>query len=115
AALTSAPDTVMVTVMNNLAVGTNPFPSEFKLFNPYPNPFNPTTTIRFDVGVETRHAVSLQIFDINSRLVETLVRGETEPRRSEIQWNGTDQPSGIYFIRLESGSHSQTQKLILLK
>jgi len=113
AALTSAPDTVMVTVMNNLTIGTDPFPTEFKLFNPYPNPFNPSTTIRY--STETSDATSLHIYDINGRIVETLVQGEIEPGTHKIYWNASQQPSGLYFVRLESGSKTQTQKLILLK
>jgi len=113
AALTSAPDTVMVTVMNNLTIGTDPFPTEFKLFNPYPNPFNPSTTIRY--STETSDATSLYIYDINGRIVETLVQGEIEPGTHKIYWNASQQPSGLYFVRLESGSKTQTQKLILLK
>jgi hypothetical protein len=113
AALTSAPDTVMVTVMNNLTIGTDPFPTEFKLFNPYPNPFNPSTTIRY--STETSDATSLYIYDINGRIVETLVQGEIEPGTHKIYWNASQQPSGLYFVRLESGRKTQTQKLILLK
>ena len=47
------------------------FPQKFQLFSPYPNPFNPATTIRFSVSA--RHATSLQVFDITDRMVETLI------------------------------------------
>lgn len=88
-------------------------PSQFKLFAPYPNPFNPSTTIRFKVG--TLHETSLHVFDIAGRLVEELVNGELVTGEHEVVWNAEGLASGVYFVRLESGSFSQTQKLILLK
>ena len=88
-------------------------PSQFKLFAPYPNPFNPSTTIQFKVG--TLHETSLHVFDIAGRLVEELVIGELVTGEHEVVWNAESLSSGVYFVRLESGSFSQTQKLILLK
>ncbi len=91
----------------------NPFPQNFKLFQPYPNPFNPTTTIRFNV--DARHASQLQIFDITGRLVETLIDEPLNPGKHEITWHAGNLPSGVYFVRLQSGNYSDVQKLILLK
>jgi hypothetical protein len=85
----------------------------FKLFPAYPNPFNPTTTIRF--SVETLHVTSLQIFDITGRVVERLIDGIIQPGNHEIQWNASSYSSGIYFVELVSGEKRQVQKLILLK
>ena len=74
------------------------------------------TTIWFVIpGVETLNAASLHVFDLNGRMVETLVEGVKEPGIHEIQWNASHNTSGIYFARLESGSKIQSQKLILLK
>ena len=89
-------------------------PTKFTLHPPYPNPFNPTTTIRFDL-VETWHATSLRIFDITGRVVETLVNGQIESGRHEIQWNASLQSSGIYFVELVTREKRDVQKLILLK
>ena len=91
-----------------------PIPTKFTLYPPYPNPFNPTTTIRFDL-VETRHAVSLHIFDITGRMVETLMDGKMGPGNHEIKWDASNQSSGIYFAELVSGENRSVQKLILLK
>jgi hypothetical protein len=85
----------------------------FKLFSAYPNPFNPTTTIRF--SVETLHVTSLQIFDITGRVVERLIDGIIQLGNHEIQWNASSYSSGIYFVELVSGEKRQVQKLILLK
>ncbi|MBT3216675.1 MAG: multicopper oxidase domain-containing protein [Candidatus Marinimicrobia bacterium] len=87
--------------------------TDFNFHNAYPNPFNPTTTIRF--SVETNTVVTLQLFDISGKLVTTLLDKIIERGTHKIQWNGSNQPSGIYFAVLQSGSHVETQKLILLK
>ncbi|MCH7763264.1 MAG: T9SS type A sorting domain-containing protein [Candidatus Marinimicrobia bacterium] len=103
-------------VMPQVGIEDEPeIPEKIKLVPAYPNPFNPVTTIRFSV-VETLHATSLHIFDITGRLVETLISGEQLPTGNHsITWNATQQPSGVYFVRLISGSFIQTQKLILMK
>ena len=89
-------------------------PTKFTLHPPYPNPFNPTTTIRFDL-VETRHAVFLHVFDITGRLVEKLVDGQIESGQHDIQWNASRFSSGLYFVELVTGKKRDVQKLILLK
>jgi len=93
-----------------------PLPTEFGIMKIYPNPFNPSTTIRFDTPVvETRFITSLQIFDITGHLVETLIDGTAEPGTHEIQWNASRQSSGIYFVRLQSREFVETQKIVLVK
>ena len=94
-------------------VDDTPLPQNFKLYQPYPNPFNPTTTIRF--SVEATHASLLQIIDITGRLVEILVNDEMVPGEHEIVWNAGRHPSGVYFVRLESGEFVENQKVVLLK
>jgi hypothetical protein len=89
------------------------YPNTFKLYNPYPNPFNPTTTIRF--RVVARQASLLQIYDVTGRLVETLIDGKMEPGTHEIIWDAHSYSAGIYFIQMTSGRNRQVQKLILLK
>ena len=86
----------------------------FKLFSAYPNPFNPTTTIRFNLVV-AQSTIDLCIYDINGRLVETLVNGELVVGEHEIQWNASQFSSGVYFVELVAGEKRQVQKLILLK
>jgi len=101
-----------------VSVDANPssYPERFTLFSNYPNPFNPATTIRFVIESESILATSLlQIYDINGHLVKTLVQGEIKSGHYEIQWDASDQPSGMYFVHLTVGSRVQTQKMILLK
>ena len=90
-------------------------PSDFALHPVYPNPFNPTTTIRFDIPNSNQAIVRIQIFDITGRLVDTLVDGNLDPGYYDIVWNGNRQSSGVYFLKLISGDIRKIQKMILLK
>lgn len=83
-----------------------------------PNPFNPTTTIRFTVAEKGN--VSLSIFDANGRLVRSLVNGVSEAGSQEITWDGRDSSnmpvsSGVYFYRLTAGKFNESKKMVLLK
>jgi len=89
-------------------------PTKFALHPPYPNPFNPTTTIQFDL-VETWRATSLRVFDITGRVVGVLVNGRMVTGEYEVQWNASQHSSGIYFVELVAGEKRDVQKLILLK
>ncbi len=91
----------------------NLIPKRFVLYPAYPNPFNPTTTIQFNV-VAT-HASLLQVYNIKGRLVKTFVDDNLQPGTHEITWNASNQPSGMYFVQLSMGYQQQTQKIILLK
>ena len=91
----------------------NPVPIKIAIVNNYPNPFNPTTTI--NITVEIRHATSLNVYDINGRLIDLVFQGELEIGTHEFQWEGTNYSSGVYFIKMKSGDYVQTRKMILLK
>jgi hypothetical protein len=58
---------------------------------------------------------TLQIVDISGRIIETLINGEFLSGEHKIQWNAGNQPSGVYFIRLESGEKLETQKIVFMK
>ena len=90
-------------------------PNQFLLFPAYPNPFNPVTTMRFNIPVETQHATSLQLFDVNGRLIESLVNRVVQAGQHEIEWSASGMPSGVYFAELVSGNYRQVQKLALMK
>ena len=89
------------------------------LHDPYPNPFNPQTTIAFEIPEQ--RAVSLRVFDLSGRLVKELITTEEyTPGRHEVVWNGRDDAgrqvaSGTYFYRLEAGSYSETKRMVLVK
>ncbi len=93
-------------------------PSAFSLSQNYPNPFNPVTKIRFDVPqVRNGHDRSLQviIYDMLGRLVATLVNESLKPGTYEVDWDGSDYSSGVYFCRLKAGDFSDWKKMILIK
>lgn len=85
----------------------------FKLFTPYPNPFNASTAISF----EMRDAgfVSLTVFDITGREVFTLLDGYKPAGAHNVVFDAERLTSGVYFVRLEEGEFRQTRKILLLK
>jgi hypothetical protein len=88
-------------------------PTRFALEQNYPNPFNPATNIVFQVPGLGR--VSLRVYDILGREVATLVKEQKPAGKYTVTWNATSMASGVYFYRLESGSFSETKKLLLLR
>jgi photosystem II stability/assembly factor-like uncharacterized protein len=103
-------------------------PKEFKLYNNYPNPFNPSTKIRFDLPKASN--VTIEVYDLLGRKLETLVQLSIPPGIYETQWNTTNEASGIYLYRIlarasSTGSRQsdgqtgqsfiQTKKMVLIK
>ena len=87
--------------------------SEYKLENNYPNPFNPSTKIRYSVPQSSN--VTIKVFDILGNEIETLVSEEKPAGEYEVELNGTGLPSGVYFYQLRAGSYLETKKMVLLK
>ncbi|MCD4652180.1 MAG: right-handed parallel beta-helix repeat-containing protein [Candidatus Cloacimonetes bacterium] len=97
--------------------GSIPPPPLMEMFA-YPNPFNPSTHIRYDIPEASD--VSLNIYNIKGQLVSTLVNDYREAGSYQTEWKGTTTngkpaASGVYFTRLKSGTNVKTQKLMLLK
>jgi hypothetical protein len=93
-------------------------PTLTQLGGNYPNPFNPNTTIYFDLHENTN--VRLEVFNIRGQVVRTLANNHFEAGRHFIIWDGTDNSgrsaaSGIYFYRLDTMQHSETRKMIMIK
>jgi len=105
---TVPPDTFLVVDKDNL-VG----PNEFQLFQPYPNPFNSSTSIKFALPKPVD--ISLNIFNLNGQRVLCVFEGLRKSGFHTISLNAIDLPSGLYYISLESASYSSTQKLLLIK
>lgn len=90
----------------------------FRLVQNYPNPFNPNTTIRYEIPAPCH--VRMKIYDVNGRLVRTLVDMQRDSGPHIVTWDGTDNhgravASGIYFYRVTAGSFAGTKKMVLLK
>ena len=87
----------------------------------YPNPFNPTTTITFELNTESIKNTELEIYNLKGQKVKSfLINPSTTQPINSIIWNGTDdndQPvsSGIYFIKLKNGNSEATKKIMLMK
>jgi len=88
-------------------------PSSFLLHNAYPNPFNPTTKIGFDVPEDSH--VTIQVFDILGRFVAELANTEFSAGNHRVSWSAEGQPSGLYFIRMETENYLASQYVTLLK
>ena len=89
-------------------------PEQFLLHSVYPNPFNPTTDIGF--SLEYAGPVSIFVYDIIGRRIETILHNEFQNAGSHIvSWNGSQYPSGIYFIHLQADRQVDIQKVTLLK
>jgi len=84
----------------------------------YPNPFNPSTTIAFDLAADGH--VSIDVFNIKGQKVKTLTNEMMKAGRYSVVWNGDDNigravGSGVYFYRMTSGQYTKTQKMLLMK
>ena len=88
-------------------------PDEYILKQNFPNPFNPSTTIRFQIPELS--FVTLKVYDILGNEISTLINEEKYSGSYEFKFNATDLPSGIYFYQLQAGDFVQTKKMTLIK
>jgi hypothetical protein len=91
----------------------NPISNSFYLYNNYPNPFNPTTKIKFQIPVSG--FVSLKVYDILGNEIKTLISEEKPSGSFEVEFIGENLSSGMYFYTLSAGGNTETKKMILLK
>jgi hypothetical protein len=89
------------------------FPSEIKLYNNYPNPFNPQTSIVFEL--EKKEKVLLKVFNSKGQLIKQLLNEYRNIGKHTILWDASELSSGIYFINLQAGQSTQSVKALLLK
>jgi hypothetical protein len=88
-------------------------PDRFLLHQNYPNPFNSTTTIA--MSVPRRSVVSLKVFDVLGREVETLFTGELPAGVFRWRWNPQNAASGMYFYRMQADGYVETKRMLLMK
>lgn len=93
-------------------IGTT-LPGSFKLYNNYPNPFNPKTIINFDVPKEG--IVSLKIYNSIGEVVAVITESNFKPGKYQVDFDGSELASGIYFYALQSGNYRQVNKMVLVK
>jgi len=113
------PDTAQVLFMtkwgNVTGVEQDPYfvPSSFSLSQNYPNLFNPTTTINYELSATAD--VTLTVYDVLGEEVATLVDEEKPAGMYSVAFNAANLPSGTYFYQLRAGNFVETKKMILLK
>jgi photosystem II stability/assembly factor-like uncharacterized protein len=88
-------------------------PKQYLLSQNFPNPFNPSTTIRY--GLPNRSHVTLTVYNGLGQQVAQLVNGELEAGYQEVQFDGNGLSSGVYFYRLQSGAFVETKRLLLVR
>ncbi|MBA7592045.1 hypothetical protein ES708_34218 [subsurface metagenome] len=96
----------------------NIVPAEFELYENFPNPFNPTTTIQYSIPQNS--TVTLKVYDTAGRKIKALENGYKTVGTHSVVWDGKDEngnaaASGIYFYRLQAKGSIKTGKMILLK
>ncbi len=100
------PETGIIEEISNL-------PQTFALAPAYPNPFNASTTIQYDLP--TQSEVVIEIYDLLGRKIETLAAGLQPAGSHSIIWDAEGVSSGLYFYRIEAGNYEETRKCVLLK
>ena len=105
----SAEATASVSVANE----STGLPTEFALNQNYPNPFNPTTTISFDVPATSE--ITITVYDILGRQVETLVNESMAAGRHTVQMDGSSLTSGLYIVRMRTGNRVFERSIVLMK
>jgi hypothetical protein len=91
------------------------FADNFKLLQNYPNPFNPTTKIIFEVPMTGDGIVTLKVYDVLGREITTILNEEKPAGEYEVEFNGENLVSGVYYYTLTSGTFYETKKMILLR
>ena len=98
---------------NRETQGLTNLPQEFILAQNYPNPCNPTTTVRY--GLPVASTVSLRLYDVLGREVMRLVDGQVSAGYHQVTVDASTLASGVYLYRIDAGSFTQVKKLLLLK
>ena len=98
---------------NSLQKVTHITPNKFYLYSNFPNPFNPSTSIRFDLAQSGR--TSLTIYNVLGKKIATLVDAHLSAGQYTFKWDAKGQASGIYFYRLQSGKFSKVRRMLLTR
>jgi hypothetical protein len=103
---------------DQISIMDETFPFTYKLHSAYPNPFNPVTTLRYDLPEDA--LVNITIYDMMGRQVKTLINDQQTAGYRSLQWNaandaGSPVSAGLYLYTIEAGEFRQAKKMILLK
>ena len=106
-------DPINKVIISSSGVESSPIPARFDLKSAYPNPFNVSATIQFDIPESC--PVSLKIYSSTGQHIATLVDEIRSAGVYPVVWNAEDLPSGMYMVQLKAGDYTETIKLILQK
>jgi hypothetical protein len=109
----STPFNFRTTQPTGIVQTNSELPETYKLYNNYPNPFNPTTKIKFDNTSSSN--VKIVVYDILGNQIEELVNEDLNAGEYEVEWNAAGRTSGVYFYRLTAGNFTDMKKMILVK
>ena len=98
---------------DELSINNNIIPNNYSISRIYPNPFNPITQITY--GLPQNSNILISAYDLSGKHLNTIIEGYMTAGFHNISWNASYYPSGVYLIRMESGSFTQTQKVVLVK
>jgi hypothetical protein len=101
---------VRTTRVENITGGIH---SQYKLYNNYPNPFNPSTKIKFDLPKNS--FVRINVFDITGKIVSEIVNQSLQAGSYEAEFNAANLSSGIYYYRIEANDFIETKKMMFVK
>jgi len=92
-------------------------PEVFKLYNNYPNPFNPVTKIKFDIPAVSGNSVPVKIavYNLLGEEVTLLADKQMQPGRYEVNFDASMYSTGVYFYRIQAGEFTDVKKMILVK
>ncbi len=104
--------------VTDIEPGITNAPNKFELQNNYPNPFNPTTTIKF--SLEKAGLTTVNVYSLSGQLIRTLINENRSAGANEVKFDGKDSngkriASGVYFYQLSSNKQVETRKMIMLK
>jgi len=107
-------DTSFITGIQRIS---SDIPKSFYLNQNYPNPFNPSTKIKFEVAEDRgqKSEIRLVVYDVLGREVATLVNEKLQPGTYEVELNGSNYPSGVYYYKLVAGDYRNTKRMVLIK
>jgi len=100
-------------IATSVKSSSSQFPGEYMLYQNFPNPFNPSTVIRYQMAVGSR--ATLKVYDVLGREIATLVDGEQVAGAHAVTFNAAGISTGTYFYRFEAGRYSETKKFVVIK
>jgi hypothetical protein len=104
---------ISLSLVTNVITNSNEIPSEYKLNQNFPNPFNPSTNISFELPKSG--FVRLSVFDVSGKEISVLVSESINAGSYSVDWNASNNPSGVYFYRIETDNYTNTKRMLLIK